>query len=166
MPPIYNHILNELQGAVRLSIRGAAYELTEYHNVPQPEADIIALTVVMYAVDAIGDLPTLTLGEVINAIRASVEHEHANALAGAEESKISRMTDTTIDGHVGYLMTVAEFKKDCDQGMFIDYDGHGDLVKNGKIVTKRNQDNYPQWISPSTRHTISEDVTHILWYNK
>lgn len=161
-----NLILNELQGAIRLCIRGAAHELTENHNVSQPEADILTLTAVVCEVDALADLPTLTLSDVTIAIRASVENEHADALAGAEESKLSDIANTTIDGHVGYLMTAGDFKEACDQGMFIDYDGHGDLVKNGKIVTKRNQDNHPQWISPSNRHTIPEDVTHILWYNK
>jgi hypothetical protein len=85
MLPIYNHILNELQGAVRLCIRGAAHELTEYHNVPQPEADILTLTAVVGAIDMIADLPTLTVGEVLNAIRISVESEHADALKKAEE---------------------------------------------------------------------------------
>ena len=86
MPPSYNYILNELQGAVRLAIRGTAYELTEYHNVSQPEADIIALRSVVREIDAIADLPTLVFHEVLSAIRASVEHEHDDALTKAEES--------------------------------------------------------------------------------
>jgi hypothetical protein len=87
MPPVYNLILNELQGSIRLSIRGAAHELTKYHNVSQPEADILTLTAAVYAVDALADLPTLTLAELHLAIRASVENEYADALAKVEESK-------------------------------------------------------------------------------
>ncbi|KKL17047.1 hypothetical protein LCGC14_2489430 [marine sediment metagenome] len=81
-----NYILNELQGAIRLAIRGAAQELTENHNVTQPEADILALTAAVCAVDALADLPTLTLREVLHAIRVSIENEHADALATEEEA--------------------------------------------------------------------------------
>lgn len=80
MPPIYQLILNELQGAIRLAIRGAAYELIEHHNVPQPEADILTLTAVICAVDALADLPTLILSEVLSTIRVSVENERDDAL--------------------------------------------------------------------------------------
>ena len=88
MPPVYTLILNELQGAIRLAIRGAAHELTENHNVSQPEADILTLTAVVCEIDALADLPTLTLSDITIAIRASVENEHADALAKAEVSKI------------------------------------------------------------------------------
>ena len=83
MPPVYSLVLNELQGAVRLAIRGAAHELTENHNISQPEADILTLTAVVCEVDALANLPTLTLGDVIIAIRTSVENEHADALTEA-----------------------------------------------------------------------------------
>ncbi len=81
MPPVYNLILNELQGAIRLSIRGAAHELTEYHDIPQPEADILTLNAVVSTIDALADLPTLILSQTIEAIRVSVENERADALA-------------------------------------------------------------------------------------
>ena len=87
-PTVHNLILNELQGAVRLLIRGAAHELTEYHNIPQPEADILTLTAVVYEIDALADLPTLTLSDVITTIRTSIKNEHADALAKAEKSRI------------------------------------------------------------------------------
>lgn len=164
--PVYQLILNELQGAVRLLIRGAAHELTEHHDVSQPGADILTLTAVICEVDALADLPTLTLSEVTNAIRVSIENEHADALANAEESKTSALIDTTIDGHVGYLMMVKEFKEACNQGMFNDHDGMGDLVKEDKIVTKRGETGIPEWIYPSNLENIPEDITHILWYNK
>ncbi|KKK87061.1 hypothetical protein LCGC14_2757030 [marine sediment metagenome] len=88
MPLPHHLVLNELQGAVRLAIRGAAHELTEYLNISQPEADILTLTAVICEVDALADLPTLTLSDITIAIRASVENEHADALAKAEVSKI------------------------------------------------------------------------------
>ena len=83
--PIYQLILNELQGAVRLAIRGAAHELTENHNVTQPEADVLTLNAAVCAIDGLADLPTLTIDSVFVAIRTSVENEHADALAASEE---------------------------------------------------------------------------------
>lgn len=76
------------------------------------------------------------------------------------------MIETTIDENTGYLMTVKEFKESCDMGVYIDYDGFGDLVKDGKIVTPLDEDEIPLWIKPSRHHLISADVTHILWYNR
>ncbi len=76
------------------------------------------------------------------------------------------MADTTIDGHTGYLMTVAEFNASCKVGAFIDYDGMGDLVKDGEIVTPKGAEGCPEWVKPSTRRAIPGDVTHILWYNR
>lgn len=73
--------------------------------------------------------------------------------------------DTTIDGHVGDLMTVKEFKAACADGLFIDYDGMGDMVKDGKIVVAHIDAAYP-WIQPSTADTIPDEITHILWYNR
>lgn len=78
------------------------------------------------------------------------------------------MTEVTIDGHIGELMTVEEFKQACIVGALIDYDGMGDLVKDGKIITPPAPEGsfFPKWVYPSRRHEIPEDVTHILWYNK
>lgn len=85
MPPAYNLTLNELQGAVRLLIRGTAYELTEHHDVPQPKADVMILHALFGELDNQADLPTMLVGPVLDAIRASVENEHANALAAMEK---------------------------------------------------------------------------------
>ena len=160
MTPVYQHILNELQGAVRLAVRGAARELTQLHNVPSKEVDILTLNAVVCEVDSLADLPTLTFSDMIIAIRASVENEHAeDKEENCEHSDVS----TTIDGHVGHLMTVQEFKDDCWRGVFNDYDGSGDLVKDGAVIVKRIDDS---WIvKPSNRHAIPDDITHILWYN-
>ncbi len=84
-PPIYQLILNELQGAIRLAIRGAAHELTEYHNVTQPEADVLTLNAAVCVIDGLADLPTLTLNNVLLAIRTAIENEHADAIAAMEE---------------------------------------------------------------------------------
>lgn len=84
-PTVHHLILNELQGAIRLAIRGVAYELTEYHNITQPEADIISLTTVVREVVELADLPTLILHEMLIAIRISVENEHTDALAKTEK---------------------------------------------------------------------------------
>lgn len=57
------------------------------------------------------------------------------------------------------VYTVEEFRKHAEQGSFIDYDGHGYPVKDGKadrsIVVK-----------PSRLHEIPAGATHIVWYNK
>jgi hypothetical protein len=68
-----------------------------------------------------------------------------------------------IDGSYGHLMLLDVWKEDCDQGGFIDYDGHGDLVS----------ENY-EFIGSSTRpsdHTYKKrnypiEAKYILWYNK
>ena len=92
-----NFITIELQGAIRLAIRGAAHELTEYHNVPQPEADIITLTAAMCAVDSMTDLPALTFSEMILAIRTAVENEHADALLAERLEKEGYSHDSRTD---------------------------------------------------------------------
>lgn len=71
--------------------------------------------------------------------------------------------DTTIDGHTGTLMTVEDFKESCADGLFIDYDGMGDMVKDDKIVEVDAA--YP-YIYPSIADSIPADITHILWYNR
>lgn len=67
--------------------------------------------------------------------------------------------NTTIEGHTGDLIDIKSFMESCESNFFMDYDGMGHMVKDGKIID-------PKWIWPSTRHTIPEDVTHILWYNR
>lgn len=75
------------------------------------------------------------------------------------------MTMKPVDDSNGKLMTVEEFKNNCESGCLIDYDGMGDLVKDGEIVTP-TEDGWPRWIVPSKRDEIPEDVTHVLWYNR
>ena len=78
--------LNDLRGAVRLSFAGTVHVLTEYHDVSQPEADILALTAILNEIDAIADLPTLSLSDTIIAIRASVENTYNT---GAKPEKVA-----------------------------------------------------------------------------
>jgi len=58
----------------------------------------------------------------------------------------------------GALFTVEEFLDCCEYGEFIDYDGYGNPVKDGKLMEMP--------ILPSERKNIPVDATHILWYNR
>ncbi len=78
-------VLRNLHGALQLLIRGATQELTEQHSVSQPEADVMVLQAMFNQLDLLVDLPTMLVGPVIAAIRVSIEHEHADALAAMEE---------------------------------------------------------------------------------
>lgn len=57
------------------------------------------------------------------------------------------------------VYTVEEFRRYCENRMFIDYDGFGHPVRDRKadpgIVVK-----------PSRLETIPADATHIVWYNR
>lgn len=58
------------------------------------------------------------------------------------------------------VYTVAEFLDCVKNKLFIDYDGHGNPVKD-------NLANTSIVIKPSTAHlTIPADATHIIWYNR
>ena len=56
------------------------------------------------------------------------------------------------------VYTVEEFKQLCKAGWFIDYDGFGNPVKDGKAAFVS--------IYPSRLQDIPEDATHIVWYNR
>lgn len=59
----------------------------------------------------------------------------------------------------GDLMTVQDFRDDCEAGNFIDYDGYGHPVKNNLQDTSIH-------ICPSRQHQIPIDATHIMWFNR
>ncbi len=61
------------------------------------------------------------------------------------------------DDEDGDLMTVEEFQNACANGSFIDYDGFGDMIVDGKAVGE---------ISPSSYMDIPSNVTHVRWYNR
>ncbi len=98
--PLYHHVLNELRGGIRLLIRGAAYELVEHHNISQPEADVKVLHILVCELDAQADLPTMLFGPVLDAIRAAIENDWADAMAEAEGNAfIERMGGDPTDPH-------------------------------------------------------------------
>lgn len=57
------------------------------------------------------------------------------------------------------VYTVADFRESVRCGMFIDYDGFGYPVKDGKCDSKI-------WVQPSKVEEIPEDATHVVWFNK
>ena len=66
--------------------------------------------------------------------------------------------DVEIDSSQGYLMKIADWIEDCDDGCLIDYDGYGDLLVGDEFMN--------ECFSPSNRHRVPKEATHILWYNK
>jgi len=61
------------------------------------------------------------------------------------------------------LMTIKEFKEDCDNGLFIDYDGWGNLVsaKTGKSHKVVEPSEAVKW----TKETMPK-YEYVIWYNK
>lgn len=57
------------------------------------------------------------------------------------------------------VYTIEEFKEVCACGGFIDYDGHGHPVKDGKADPS-------VVVRPSALKDIPEDATHVVWYNR
>jgi hypothetical protein len=60
----------------------------------------------------------------------------------------------------GDVMSLEEFVECCNCGGFIDYDGSGNYVKDGKIS---DISIYP---SDVTKYKIREDFDTIIWFNK
>jgi len=58
----------------------------------------------------------------------------------------------------GDLMTVEVYKLRVKTRTFVDYDGCGCPVKNGKMSK--------QHIYPSQIDSVPEDATHIIWFNR
>lgn len=59
----------------------------------------------------------------------------------------------------GDLMTVQDFLETCASGGFIDYDGIGHPVKDGKMMVSFD-------VKPSKRKDIPKDATHVMWFNR
>lgn len=57
------------------------------------------------------------------------------------------------------VYSVAFFRKLCESGGFIDYDGYGYPVRDGKA-------NCSVIVKPSKLGEIPSDATHIVWYNR
>ena len=60
----------------------------------------------------------------------------------------------------GDLMTVEKYKEMVDCGMFTDYDGHGEPVRDGMIASGHFA------VIPSQLHKLRSDATHIVWFNR
>lgn len=58
----------------------------------------------------------------------------------------------------GDLIPLDEWVRCCEVDGFIDYDGYGNPVKDGKLMNII--------ICPSKRDKIPEGTTHIMWYNR
>lgn len=64
-------------------------------------------------------------------------------------------------GDIGDLMPLDDFKDACESGMFIDYDGFGELATEDKTSKI--------YITPSMLRTgfkIPGWCTHVLWFNR
>lgn len=59
----------------------------------------------------------------------------------------------------GDVMTIEKFKEYVVNGMFIDYDGNGYPIKDGRMCDTI-------CIRPSTVGEIPIDATHVIWFNK
>ena len=57
----------------------------------------------------------------------------------------------------GDIMTVKAFVDSCNDNSFIDYDGFGHPVKDGKMCPRLI-------IKPSRRQEIPKEATHIVWF--
>jgi hypothetical protein len=57
------------------------------------------------------------------------------------------------------VYTVDEFKRYCEIGAFIDYDGHGYPVKD-KLADESVT------VKPSRLSEIPSDATHVVWFNR
>lgn len=60
------------------------------------------------------------------------------------------------------VYTVAEWIKHCEAGSFIDYDGHGCLVKD----SKRDRAKMVRPSMVTSGMFDPGDATHVVWYNR
>lgn len=71
--------------------------------------------------------------------------------------KLSGKYDQEVPDY-GDLMTREEWLDMVKHGFFIDYDGMGSPVKDGKAMNG--------WVYPSQADKLPEDATHVVWFNK
>ncbi|QGH74950.1 hypothetical protein MAL1_00204 [Bacteriophage DSS3_MAL1] len=100
-------------------------------------------------------------------------HAHARAKAGEPLDTVPYDRDLP---DYGDLMTVEEWVGCCEEGGFIDYDGSGHPVRAQRVEWKEGMDpsGFPtiqfhmsgMHISPSTRHLLPKDATHVMWFNR
>lgn len=74
------------------------------------------------------------------------------------------LTNEDLDS--GDLIDIEEFIGDCVTGCFTDYDGFGYYVYDDEIDDGKNKQIAPSDIVNRTSDYPSDEVTHILWFNK
>lgn len=104
-----------------------------------------------YLLNVLGERYDFKNGET-----AAYWHIHSVLLQHLEP-KTFHYTDP-LDEDLGVLFTVEEFKEHVEDGMLIDYDGFGHLVRDN-LTSK-------EYIFPSQVDIIPADATHIVWFNK
>lgn len=100
-----------------------------------------------------------------------MSHERAKAGVALDTVPYTRELDD-----IGSMMTVEEWKEDCETGALIDYDGFGHPIRADHVPFEGGMDptKYPTVqfrmsdmnVSPSLRHLMPKDATHIMWYNR
>lgn len=74
-----------------------------------------------------------------------------------DAAKLSGTYDRPVPSY-GDLMTRDRWLHCVSDGLFIDYDGFGSPVKDGKMMSG--------WIYPSQASQLPADATHVIWFNK
>lgn len=96
----------------------------------------------------------LTYGEFPNWNEFNIEPFFPNVAVGLLQMNYNEELP-----EYGDLMTVKEFIEACKYNSFIDYDGIGCPVKDGKMSDKL--------IYPSRyKEDLPKDATHIMWFNR
>ena len=101
-----------------------------------------------------GAVPNTTEGKKLVALVAQVEAYEKEHFPIDPPDNYSEILDPD-----DCVMTVQEFRDNCECGGFIDYDGFGHPVCGGRVdrgVT----------ILPSKVKEIPRTASHIVWYNK
>jgi len=105
--------------------------------------------------------------EASDTSKSWTEHEAYMSKVWGERASVNRMIRliqpyklSDITEHHGDLMTLKEFKKACNEGWFIDYDGSGTYVKDGQISDIS--------IYPSDVHAgmVRKDFDSVIWFNR
>jgi hypothetical protein len=75
----------------------------------------------------------------------------------------------------GHLMTIEEFSRHVESGMFVDYDGHGNWATSTHIISDEyvkpsmfTRESEPRLKKAGLKVAVRppEGATHVVWYNK
>jgi len=64
------------------------------------------------------------------------------------------------------FMTIEDFTDACEEGAFVDYDGHGQWVIGDQLVGMSDVIHGAAMPSKVLTGQIPEGTTHVMWYNK